>query len=103
MAAWDVIGSGSMKRLALIVLAYIMCMGLSVLGQNPKPRVFITAFGTMNGAYRGDTGHVSGTYASSMAKGARPQTAEITKTFGERCPERWPSGTHLCLPSSSQG
>jgi len=41
----------------------------------------------MNGAYQGNSGHVNGTYASSMAGGARPQTAEIIKTFGERCPE----------------
>src|SRR5690242_9236762 len=70
---------------------------LFALGQNQKPRVFITdstswemrgaAFGTMNGAYQGNSGHVDGTYASSMAGGARPQTAEIIKTFGERCPE----------------
>ncbi len=85
-----------MKRLAVTALACVLYVPVA-LGQNQKPRVFITdsasweirgaAFGTMNGAYQGNAGSVHGTYASSMAGGARPQTAEIIKTFGERCPE----------------
>ncbi len=50
-----------------------------------KPRVFISdsqswqVSGSSGGSSSGFGGHTSG--------GARPQTAEIVKTFGERCPE----------------
>ena len=71
---------------SLKIVAFIILIALSVAAQEEKakPRVFITdsqswelsgGFGANNGAAGG---HVSG--------GARPQTAEIIKTFGERCP-----------------
>jgi len=41
-----------------------------------KPRVFISD----------NAGGANGTFAAHSAGGARPQTAEIIKTFGERCP-----------------
>ena len=50
-----------------------------------KPHVFITdsqswqISGSSGGSSSGFGGHTSG--------GARPQTAEIIKTFGERCPQ----------------
>jgi len=49
------------------------------------PRVFITDSESWSVA--GSSGGTRGTYGGSMAGGARPQTAEIIKTFGERCPE----------------
>jgi hypothetical protein len=86
-----------MKRLTLAPLVCVVCVSAFGMAQDQKPRVFITdsnswevggaAFGTMNGAYRGNAGHVNGTYGSYTAGGARPQTAEIIKTFGERCHE----------------
>src|SRR5689334_12328588 len=85
-----------MKRFAVPALARVSVRPVA-LGQHRQPSVFISdsasweirgaAFGTMNGAYQGNAGSVHGTYASSMAGGARPQTAEIIKTFGERCAE----------------
>lgn len=51
----------------------------------PKPRVFITdsqswqMTGSNGGNYNGWGGNMNG--------GARPQTAEIIKTFGQRCPQ----------------
>jgi hypothetical protein len=48
-------------------------------------RVFITDSESWSVA--GSSGGTRGTYAGAMAGGARPQTAEIIKTFGERCPQ----------------
>jgi hypothetical protein len=50
-----------------------------------KPRVFITDSQSWSIGSQGGGG--GGAFASRMAGGARPQTAEIIKTFGERCPQ----------------
>jgi len=50
-----------------------------------RARVFITDSESWeNGAGSGGTG---GTFGGAGNGGARPQTAEIVKTFGERCPD----------------
>jgi hypothetical protein len=48
-------------------------------------RVFITDSESWSVA--GSSGGSGGSYGGSMAGGARPQTAEIIKTFGQRCPD----------------
>lgn len=48
-------------------------------------RVFITD--SESWSVSGSSGGSNGSYGGAMAGGARPQTAEIIKTFGERCPE----------------
>ncbi len=50
-----------------------------------KPRVFITD--SESWSIAGQSGGAGGAYGGAMAGGARPQTAEIIKTFGERCPQ----------------
>jgi hypothetical protein len=50
-----------------------------------KPRVFITDSQSWEVAGYGGGGPGGG--GSAMRGGARPQTAEIIKTFGERCPD----------------
>jgi hypothetical protein len=50
-----------------------------------KARVFITDSQSWSVAGSGGGSH--GSYGSAMSGGARPQTAEIIKTFGERCPQ----------------
>lgn len=50
-----------------------------------KPRVFITDSESWEMA--GSGGGTNGTYGSHFSGGARPQTAEIVKTFGDRCPQ----------------
>jgi hypothetical protein len=50
-----------------------------------KPRVFITD--SQSWSMAGGGGGANGAYGGSFAGGARPQTAEIIKTFGERCPQ----------------
>jgi hypothetical protein len=47
-------------------------------------RVFITD--SQSWSIAGAGGGANGAYGSTVAGGARPQTAEIIKTFGERCP-----------------
>lgn len=48
-------------------------------------RVFVTD--SESWSIAGSSGGSGGSYGGAMAGGARPQTAEIIKTFGERCPE----------------
>lgn len=75
--------------------ALLLCVLLSVvsaLGQESSKaadtqepaRVFITD--SQSWSIAGQSGGGGGAFASSMGGGARPQTAEIIKTFGERCP-----------------
>src|SRR5882757_7159797 len=53
------------------------------LADSEKARVFITD--SQSWSIAGASGGAGGAYGGSMAGGARPQTAEIIKTFGERC------------------
>lgn len=50
-----------------------------------KARVFVTD--SESWSIAGQSGGSGGAFAGSVAGGARPQTAEIIKTFGERCSE----------------
>ena len=54
-----------------------------------KARVFITDSQSWSiaGQSGGAGGAFGGGYGGTMSGGARPQTAEIIKTFGERCPQ----------------
>jgi PEGA domain-containing protein len=67
-------------RLWLIALFLILCG--SALAQ--KPRVFITD--SKSWEMSGSSGGSGGNFGASVHGGARPQTAEIIKTFSERCP-----------------
>jgi len=73
-------------------LAALLWLGPVLLAQTPsqatdtdKPRVFITD--SQSWSIAGNSGGAGGAYGGHMAGGARPQTAEIIKTFGERCPQ----------------
>jgi PEGA domain len=50
-----------------------------------KPRVFITD--SQSWEIGGHSGGANGAFGGEAHGGARPQTAEIIKTFGERCPQ----------------
>jgi hypothetical protein len=50
-----------------------------------KPRIFVTDSNSWS--MQGSAGGSNGTFAASSSGGARPQTAEIIKTFGQRCPQ----------------
>jgi hypothetical protein len=80
-------------RLTLYVLTLSLGTILSVMAQdkpvgNPadeKPRVFITD--SQSWQIAGASGGSSSGFGGAVAGGARPQTAEIIKTFSERCPQ----------------
>ena len=57
----------------------------SLIADSEKPRVFITD--SQSWEYVSNAGGGGGAFAAHGAGGARPQTAEIVKTFGERCPQ----------------
>jgi hypothetical protein len=68
----------------------VLCVAVSVItfapivrGEQNRPRVFITD--SESWEIVGSAGGSNGTFASHTQGGARPQTAEIIKTFGERC------------------
>ena len=73
---------------------FVMCLGLAVgvfaqgkpssVASDEKPRVFITD--SQSWEIGGASGGTSGGFGGSVKGGARPQTAEIIKTFSERCP-----------------
>ena len=68
------------------LLAIFLCIAPSLLAQTPDAaRVFITD--SQSWSIAGAGGGANGAYGSTVAGGARPQTAEIIKTFGQRCPQ----------------
>jgi len=52
--------------------------------EGTKPRVYVTDSDSWQ--MEGSAGGANGAFAAHTSGGARPQTAEIIKTFGERCP-----------------
>jgi hypothetical protein len=87
-----------MRRFLASALVVLSALGTSALAQQPpasspppivsdqdKPRVFVTDSNSWS--TQGSAGGSHGTFAASSSGGARPQTAEIIKTFGQRCPQ----------------
>jgi len=70
-----------MRRMLLAVLL----LGCAFALAEEKPRVFITD--SQSWEVSGHAGGSGGAYGAETHGGARPQTAEIIKTFGERCPQ----------------
>ena len=68
------------------VTILVSCSLLIAQSQSPeaKIRVYVTDSQSwqMSGGFGGSSEH----FAGAIKGGARPQTAEIIKTFGERCP-----------------
>ena len=66
-----------------MMLGLVLLSGVFFVGPKERPRVFITD--SQSWEISGGVG--GGDVVTGSAKGgARPQTAEIIKTFGERCP-----------------
>lgn len=67
------------------IVVTILCLAVATIavGQD-KARVFITD--SQSWEMRGGGGGGNGSWGGGASGGARPQTAEIIKTFGERCP-----------------
>jgi len=69
-----------MKNCAFVLLALASTLATAT----DKPRVFITD--SKSWEISGGVGGTSDAIGGATSGGARPQTAEIIKTFGERCP-----------------
>ncbi len=69
-----------MKQLFLCSLLLCSLAGLAA----DNPRVYIED--SQSWEMKGGVGGVDGTVGGAASGGARPQTAEIIKTFSERCP-----------------
>jgi hypothetical protein len=72
-----------MKAMCIVVVLAVLCVAPAFGQEKEKPRVFVTDSQSwqMSGGFGGTKEGFGGT----MSGGARPQTAEIIKTFGERC------------------
>jgi len=70
-----------------VFLSAVGCLGFTgkALAADDQARVFITDSNSWE--VRSNSGGSGGVFASHGGGGARPQTAEIIKTFGERCPQ----------------
>lgn len=69
---------------ALLVASVLMLSISTVPAGDGKTRVYVTD--SQSWELHGQAGGGAAAAAGSIAGGARPQTAEIIKTFGERCP-----------------
>jgi hypothetical protein len=76
-----------MKAFGILLFATACSFGQQTQPTAPvaeKPRVFITD--SQSWETSGSAGGANGAFAAHSSGGARPQTAEIIKTFGEKCP-----------------
>ncbi len=67
----------------LVILALLFAFTTTSFAEERRPRVFIT--NSESREVVGSAAGSGGTFAAHSQGGARPQTAEIIKTFGERC------------------
>jgi len=72
-------------RVSICCLLMFSCFPLFAQEQSNKPRVFVTD--SQSWEIGSATAGVNGTFGGAASGGARPQTAEVIKTFGERCPQ----------------
>ncbi|MGH9543632.1 MAG: PEGA domain-containing protein [Terriglobales bacterium] len=73
------------SSLAISLLLLIPLAAQTTTAGAQKARVFISD--SQSWEMTGNAGGANGTFAAHSAGGARPQTAEIVKTFGQRCPD----------------
>jgi hypothetical protein len=90
-------GHQAMRQFVLFFLLILSGFGNSALAQQAsasspstssdqdKPRIFVTDSNSWS--VHGAAGGSNGSFGATSSGGAAPQTAEIIKTFGQRCPE----------------
>src|SRR6266403_4544995 len=84
---------GGRMRISLFLAVLMLSFAAASLAQDKTAtttpadaaRVFVTD--SESWSVSGQAGGGGGAFAGSSSGGARPQTAEIIKTFGERCPQ----------------
>jgi hypothetical protein len=69
----------------VIVLSLLIIAAVAQVSNGQKPRVFVSD--SQSWQVSGNSGGSSSGFGSHFSGGARPQTAEIIKTFADRCPE----------------
>jgi hypothetical protein len=86
-----------MRNILALSFVFLSAFGNLALAQTPtsaaapavndqdKPRIYVTDSNSWS--TQGAAGGSNGSFAASSSGGARPQTAEIIKTFGQRCPK----------------
>ena len=74
-----------MRRILTLVCVSLAVSAVAQTSADGRARVFISD--SQSWQIAGNAGGSNGTWASSTRGGARPQTAEIIKTFGDRCPQ----------------
>lgn len=73
-----------MSKLNAVILLLLMMSTVALAQEKTKPRVFVNE--SQSWEITGEGGGIDDGFGGSIRGGARPQTAEIVKTFGERCP-----------------
>ena len=73
-----------LTKSVIVLLCVIPAAAQTSATEGSKARVFITD--SQSWQMSGNSGGSSEGFAGHMSGGARPQTAEIIKTFGDRCP-----------------
>jgi PEGA domain len=73
-------GPPMQTRLWLVIVVFFSCVALAA----SNPRIFVTD--SQSWEMKGGVGGTSDGFGGSSGGGARPQTAEIIKTFNQRCP-----------------
>jgi hypothetical protein len=79
------VGGAHLPRFFVYSLVTSLLLAAASAQNAEKPRIFITD--SQSWETSGNAGGSGGTFAAHSSGGARPQTAEIIKTFGERCPD----------------
>jgi hypothetical protein len=81
--SWKQHYADEQMKLAVILLASSIA-GLAQDGQIGRPKVYVTESDSWESSGSFSVSHGSG--GGSFSGGARPQTVEVIKTFGQRCP-----------------
>jgi len=75
-----------MRQVSRLLIFFLFALpALAQTSTDTKARVFITD--SQSWQMTGNSGGSNGVYGGHESGGARPQTAEIIKTFGDRCPQ----------------
>jgi len=74
-----------MRRILTLVCVSLAVSAVAQSSADGRARVFISD--SQSWQIAGNAGGSNGAWGSSTRGGARPQTAEIIKTFGDRCPQ----------------
>lgn len=74
-----------LKPRSLFCLTLLLAISIAAQEEKAKPRVFITD--SQSWELAGGFGATKDAAAGTVRGGAKPQTAEIIKTFGEKCPD----------------